>query len=211
MDIQFYGANCLVFGTGGSNRVRVVVDDNLADLGAKSVTKPGDIVLFTGAHGNPGVETKLIIDGPGEYEVSDVSIYGIPARAHIDDDGKKSATMYKVLTKELSIFIPGHIYPDLTEDQLEAIGMVDVMFLPVGGNGYTLDPVGALKIVKKIEPKLIIPTHYDMKGINYPVPQQDLAHVLHEMSMEPKETTARLKLKGSELPDVTQLIVLEQS
>jgi L-ascorbate metabolism protein UlaG (beta-lactamase superfamily) len=119
--------------------------------------------------------------------------------------------MYKVLTKELSIFIPGHIYPDLSDDQLEAIGMVDIMFLPVGGNGYTLDAIGALKIVKKIEPKLIVPTHYDTKGLNYPVPQQDLAHVLHEMSMEPKETVPKLKLKGSELPDLTQLIVLERS
>jgi L-ascorbate metabolism protein UlaG (beta-lactamase superfamily) len=208
MDIQFYGANCLIFSTKG---VRVVVDDNLADLGAKSVTKPGDIVLFTAAHGDPKIETKLTIDGPGEYEVSDVSIYGIPVRAHIDEEGRKSATMYKVLTKELSIFIPGHIYPDLSDDQLEAIGMVDVMFLPVGGNGYTLDAIGALKIVKKIEPKLIVPTHYDMNGIKYPVPQQNLAHVLHEMSMEPKETVPKLKLKSSELPDLTQLIVLERS
>jgi hypothetical protein len=208
MDIQFYGANCLVFTAKG---VRVVVDDNLADIGGKSVTKPGDIVLFTSAHGEPKVEAKLVIDGPGEYEVSDVSIYGIPARAHIDDDNRKSATMYKLLTKELSIFIPGHIYPDLTDDQLESIGMVDVMFIPVGGNGYTLDPLGAIKIIKKIEPKLVVPVHYDVKGLNYPVPQQDLQHALQEMSMEPKETTAKLKVKSADLPDLTQLIVLEKS
>jgi L-ascorbate metabolism protein UlaG (beta-lactamase superfamily) len=208
MDIQFYGANCLAFGMKG---VRVVVDDNLADIGGKSVIKPGDIALFTGPHGNPKVETKLTIDGPGEYEVSDVSVYGIPAQAHIDDPGQHSATMYKVLTKELSIFIPGHVTGELSDDQLERIGMIDVMFVPVGGNGYTLDPIGALKLIKKIEPKLVIPTHYDAKGLSYPVPQQDLAHVLHEMSMEPKETTAKLKLKSADLPDITQLIVLEQS
>lgn len=211
MDIQFYGANCLVFSTVGNNRVRVVIDDNLADLGGKSVTKPGDIVLFTGAHGSPAVETKLTIDGPGEYEVSDVSVYGIPARGHMDEPGTHTATMYKVITKDLSIFIPGHIYPDLTDDQLETIGIVDVMAVPVGGNGYTLDPLGALKIIKKIEPKLIIPTHFESKGLNYPVPQQDLGHVLHEMSMEPKETVQRLKVKDTDLPDITQLIVLEQS
>ncbi|MDB5181691.1 MAG: Zn-dependent hydrolase [Candidatus Saccharibacteria bacterium] len=208
MDIQFYGANCLVFSTKG---VRVVIDDNLADLGGKSVTKPGDIVIFTGAHGDPKVETKITVDGPGEYEVSDVSIYGIPARAHMDEAGAHTATMYKVLTKDLSIFIPGHVYPDLSDDQLESIGMVDVMAIPVGGSGYTLDAIGALKLIKKIEPKLIIPTHFDAKGLNYPVPQQDLQHVLHEISMEPKETTAKLRLKSSELPDVTQLVVLERS
>jgi L-ascorbate metabolism protein UlaG (beta-lactamase superfamily) len=208
MDIQFYGANCLMFTTKG---VRVVIDDNLASLGAKSITKPGDIVLFTGAHGAPVTGAKLVIDGPGEYEVSDVSVYGIPARSHMDEEGKHSATMYKVLTKELSIFIPGHIYPDFTDDQLEAIGMVDIMAVPVGGNGYTLDPVGALKLIKKIEPKLIIPTHYAIKGINYEVPQQELQQALHELSMEPKETTAKLRLKATDLSDITQLVVLEKS
>lgn len=211
MELQYYGANCLTFVTGGSSRVRVVVDDNLADLGAKSILKSGDIALYTGAHGEPGVETKLTIDGPGEYEVADVSVYGIAARAHIDEPGQHSATMYKVITKDLSIFIPGHIYPELSDDQLEVIGMVDVMAIPIGGNGYTLDPIGALKIIKAIEPKLIIPTHYDATGLKYPVPQQDLQHALHEISMEPKETTQKLKLKSSDLPDLTQLIVLEQS
>lgn len=208
MDIQFYGANCLSFGSRG---VRVVVDDNLADLGAKSVTKPGDIVLFTGAHGSPSVVPKLLVDGPGEYEVSDVSIYGIAARGHMDEADAHTATMYKVLTRELSIFIPGHIYPELSDEQLENIGMIDVMFIPVGGSGYTLDPIGALKIIKKIEPKIIIPTHYDTKGINYPVPQQELQHALHELAMEPKETTSKLKLKATDIGDAMQLIVLERS
>lgn len=208
MDIQFYGANCLVLTLKG---VRVVIDDNLADLGGKSVVKAGDIVLYTGAHSVPAVETKLIVDGPGEYEVSDVSIYGIAAQSHIDEPGQHSATMYKILTKELSAFVPGHIAGDLSDEQLERIGMVDVMAVPVGGNGYTLDPVGALKVIKKIEPKLVIPTHYAIKGINYPVPQQELSMALHELGMEPKETTGKLKVKESDLTDVTQLVVLEKS
>lgn len=211
MDLQYFGANCLVFATAG-NRVRVVIDDNLEDLGAKSVTKPGDIVLFTGPHGVPKVETKLTVDGPGEYEVSDVSIYGIPARAHIDEPGTKLATIYKVLTKDLSILVTGHVYPELSDAQLESIGMIDVMCIPVGGNGYTLDPIGALKLIKAIEPKLIIPTHFDTPGINYPVPQQELQTALHELAMEPKETTAKLRLKAADLmTDAMQLVVLEKS
>lgn len=208
MDIQFHGANCLSFSIKG---VRVVVDDNLAELGAKSVAKADDIVLLTGAHEHSAVDAKLVVDSPGEYEVSDISIYGIAARAHMDEEGIQSATMYKMLTKELSIFVPGHIYPDLTDEQLEAIGMVDVMVVPVGGNGYTLDPLGAMKIIKKIEPKIVIPTHYSMSGINYPVPQQELQQAIHEISMEPKETTAKLRLKSGELPELMQLIVLERA
>lgn len=207
MDLQYHGANCLTLGLKGA---RVVIDDNLADIGGKSVLKAGDIALYTHAHGDPAAETKLTIDQPGEYEVSDVSIYGIPARAHMDEEGQHTATMYKLHTKDLNVLVTGHIYPELNDDQLEAVGMVDVMCIPVGGNGYTLDPAGALKIIKKIEPKVIIPTHYD-DGLNYPVPQQTLQQALASLSMEPKETTAKLKLKGGDLGDVTELIVLEKS
>jgi L-ascorbate metabolism protein UlaG (beta-lactamase superfamily) len=112
---------------------------------------------------------------------------------------------------DLRIVVLGHVYPELSEEQLEALGTVDVLFVPIGGNGYTLDGIGALKLIKKIEPKLIIPTHWTDKGINYPVPQADLADALKNMGMEPKETVAKLKLKAGDLADVTQLVVLERA
>jgi len=84
------------------------------------------------------------------------------------------------------------------------------MFVPVGGNGYTLDAIGALKLIKKIEPKLVIPTHYDDSGLKFPVPQQTLEEALKSLAMEPKETVTKLRLKSGELGDVTQLIVLEK-
>jgi len=89
--------------------------------------------------------------------------------------------------------------------------MIDVLVVPVGGNGYTVDPVGALKLIKAIEPKLVVPTHYDDKTLKYPVPQQTLEGALKELGMEPKETVAKLRLKPGELTDVTQLIVLEKA
>jgi L-ascorbate metabolism protein UlaG (beta-lactamase superfamily) len=210
MDIQFYGANCITLSTKGA---RVVIDDNLAALGGKSIIRAGDIALYSSSltFAQPKVETKLLIDHGGEYEVSDISIYGIPARSHVDEEGKQTATMYKIISKELSIFIPGHIYPELSDDQLESIGMVDVMCIPVGGNGYTLDPVGALKIIKKIEPKVLIPTHYDTGGLNFEVPQQTLEQALTALSLEPKETVQKLKLKAGELGEGMSLIVLERS
>jgi L-ascorbate metabolism protein UlaG (beta-lactamase superfamily) len=189
-----------------------VVDDNLAELGAKGVTKEGDIVLFTAAHTLPAAAPRLLIDQPGEYEVYGISVYGIAARAHTDEEDKKTATMYKIMTDDLSILVVGHVYPELTDAQLEAIGMVDVMFVPIGGNGYTLDGIGALKVVKKVEPKLVVPTHYDDPKLNFPVPQQPLDQALKALGMEPKETIAKLRIKPGELADTTtQLVVLERS
>ena len=206
MDLQFYGGNCISLTHRGT---RIVIDDNLAELGGKSITKPDDVALFTGAHGTAGA-ARLTFDGPGEYEVSDTSIIGIPARSHVDEGGLNT-TMFKLIVGEQSVLITGHIHPDLSEGQLEAIGLVDLLFVPVGGNGYTVDPNGALTLIKEIEPKLVVPTHYNDKALKFPVPQQELGNALKELAMEPKETVSKLKLKPAELTDLTQLIIIEKS
>jgi L-ascorbate metabolism protein UlaG (beta-lactamase superfamily) len=207
MDLHFYGANCISLGT---KQARVIIDDNLADIGAKTVTKDNDIVIFTGAHASPARSARIIIDQPGEYEVGGVSVFGIAATAHIDEPGVQNATMYKIVADDLSVLVTGHIAPDLSDDQLETIGMIDVMFVPVGGNGYTLDPIGALKLIKKVEPKLVIPTYYEDSSLSLPVPAQTLAQALQTLAMESKETVNKLKIKSTDFGETTQLVVLER-
>ena len=208
MDLQFFGANCLRISTKNAN---VVVDDNLKQLGVKSVSKKGDIVLATQPQLQTEVkESKLVIDMPGEYEVSAVSIIGTPVRGHMEEEGGHGASVFKVVAGDIRLGIVGHIHPDLSEDQLEAIGAIDVLVVPVGGNGYTLDATGAMKVIKAIEPKIIIPTHYDDKGLKFEVPQASLEDALKNMSLEPTEKTDKLKLKSSVLPEATQLVVLER-
>jgi L-ascorbate metabolism protein UlaG (beta-lactamase superfamily) len=207
MELQYFGGNCVKLIT---KKATVTVDDTLSELGAKSVTKAGDISLFTGAHGLPAVESKIVIDEPGEYEVSDISVQGVAARAHIDEEGTSNATIYKVIVDDVRVAVIGHVYPALSSAQLEALGTIDVLVIPVGGNGYTVDPIGALKLVKDIEPKLVIPTHYDDKSLKYPVPQQPLEEAIKALAMEPRETVAKLKVKAGELGDLTQLVILER-
>lgn len=207
MEFQYYGGNCIKITT--KNAV-FVVDDTLKDLGVKSITKPENVAVFTVLpKENP--DARLVITDPGEYEVSEVSIFGVAARAHMDEAGKKSATIYKFMYDDTRVCVLGHVYPDLTEDQLEEIGMVDILIVPVGGNGYTLDGVGALKVIKQIEPKLVIPTHYDDKDLKYEVPQQPLADALKGLSMEPKEAVAKFKPKPSDYSETVQLVILERS
>src|SRR5580704_4935073 len=99
MDLQFFGANCISVTYKGA---RIVIDDNLAELGGKSITKPDDIALFTGPHAD--VNARLVFDGPGEYEASDLSIVGIAARLHLDAEPEgHSTTMYKLMTGEFSL------------------------------------------------------------------------------------------------------------
>lgn len=210
MELQFYGANCVRIST---KKSVVVIDDNLKELGQKSISKPGDILLFTKysqKHEQDKKDPKIIIQTAGEYEVESVSIRGISARAHMDEEKEQKAVIYKIIIGDLSVVVAGHIFPELSEDQLESIGTVDVLFVPVGGNGYTLDSVGALKIIKQIDPKIIIPTHYADSSMKYEVPQTKLDDVMKEMTFEIKEKVAKLKLKSSDIPERQEFFVLER-
>lgn len=194
MEIEYKGGNCVIITT---KKATVVVDPKLSAIGLKDQAVKAQVQLVT--QPQFGVETKesLIFQAPGEYEVENVSIKGIPAQAHMDAKGEGlRATMFRITVGEVTIAVIGHINPDLSEDQLEALGVVDILILPVGGNGYTLDATGAIQLVKAIDPKVVIPTHYSDPQTSYEVPQQDLEVFLKELAA-PSVESPRLRLKSA--------------
>lgn len=206
MELQYFGGNCIRIWT---KKAQIVVDDNLEQLGLKSITKPADISLHTHA-GIPSQDAHFTADMPGEYEISGVVMHGIGARSHMDDEGKKSATIYTITADDMKLAVLGHIYPELSEVQVEAIGLTDIAIVPVGNNGYTLDGAGALTVIKKIEPKVVIPTHYADKAIKYEMPQVELAEALKSLTMEAAETFDKYKPNRADWTDTAKLIVLKR-
>ena len=206
MEVQFFGANCVKI---SSKKASIVVDDNLEKLGLKPVIKDGDIALYT-LPDHPDSGARFIIDGPGEYEISEVSILGIPAQSHFDTTGKNS-TMYSVRIDGFSVGILGHIDVNLSDQQLESLGLIDVLFVPVGGNGYTLDAIDAARLVKKIEPKVVIPTNFADSGIVFEVPQNEVKLFLDAMGVSGVEEKDKIKFKINELGDKTETIVLKRA
>jgi L-ascorbate metabolism protein UlaG (beta-lactamase superfamily) len=206
MDIQYFGANCVRL---SDKKVSVIIDDNLSELGLKGVTKADDVSVTT-LNTDKSKVARFSVNGPGEYEISEVSIIGIPARAHLDENGKR-ATMYKIQMQVFNIGVIGHIHPDLTDEQLEELGVVDVLIIPVGGNGYTLDANAAAHLIKKIEPKIVIPTHYADSAIKYEVPQAELALFIKEMGVTEYESVDSLKVKETELGEKTRVVVLNRT
>jgi L-ascorbate metabolism protein UlaG (beta-lactamase superfamily) len=206
MDIQYYGGNCVSF---SNKKVKIVIDDDAKKTGV-TVAGAEDIVLFSSQQAEAPTGVRFYVDGPGEYEISEVSIKGIPAQAHIDSAGHNT-TIYSLHMGSFSVAVIGNVAPELSDEQLEALGIVDVLVIPVGGNGYTLDSVAATKLVRKIEPKLVIPTHYAESGVEYEVPQADLDLFLHEMGATDTSPQDVLKLKEADLTDKTQVVVLSRS
>ena len=206
MELQFYGANCLRLTT---KKASVVIDDNLAKLGQKSVTKKTDISLRTNSR-IPESECVFMADMPGEYEISGLIITGIAMRAHMDPEGEQNAVSFVVEASGIKTVFLGHIHPDLTEEQQEKIANVDIAVVPVGNSGYTLDAAGASGVIKKIEPKIIIPTHYQDDALKYEVPQAPLEEAVKAFGVEPQKVQGKYKPTLPETSAAMQLVVLER-
>lgn len=208
MELQYHGGNCVRLTT---KKASVVIDDNLASLKLKTVTKPQDIALRS-SDAIPQHDARFTADLPGEYEISEIVIEAIAARAYEDEESKQSVVIFKLLADDIRILLVGNINPNLTDEQVESIGVIDIMFVPVGGNGVTLEPEDALKLVKKIEPRVIIPIHYADKGVTYDQPQKTLEETIKVLGIEPHEDEIiKYKPKVSEFGESPKLVVLGRS
>lgn len=209
-DITYKGANCVVISTKKST---LVVDPKLSLVGLKDQSVKNLIEVATEERFRlESPEAQLIIDQPGEYEIGDFSVSGTSVLRHIDaPDAREQATMYRIEVGDVRIALLGNVAPKLSEDQYEALGVVDIVLLPVGGNGYTLDATSAAAIVRQIEPKVVVPLHYADNGLKYEVPQDDVSTFVQELGA-PVETMDKYKLKSaSALPAVLTVFQIERS
>lgn len=198
MEIEYKGANCLVLKT---KSAEIVIDPKLSAVGLKDVKGKAEAQLLTQVEFGLTDPELLTLEGPGEYEVHGLSIRGVPARRHIDAESEGlRTTMYRIDSGEVSLGILGHIAPELSDDQAETLGLIDILVVPVGGNGYTLDAHAAVQIIRQIEPKVVVPVHYADKSIAYEVPQAELEVFTKELGV-PVETMPKLKIKGGILPE----------
>jgi L-ascorbate metabolism protein UlaG (beta-lactamase superfamily) len=199
MDIERKGGNCIVITT---KKYSFVVDPKLSQYGLKDQGIGATAEILTQSDfAAPVSEETVVVDGPGEYEVHNCSVRGVAARPHSKPgDAPKTATMYRLDLDDCSMAIVGHTQPKLTEDEVEVLGVVDILVIPVGGYGYTLEPKEAVDIVRAIEPKVVIPTHYDEEGVKFEVPQAPLSEFIKELGVTP-ETVSKLKVKAGILPE----------
>lgn len=205
MDIEYKGANCVVIST---KQATIVVDPKLSAVGLKDIVPKDAVVVATQAEFLLPAED-IEVDQPGEYEVKNISISGVAAQRHIDASGKL-ATMYRISTSDYAIAVVGHVASPLSEEQLEALGVVDVAIVPVGGSGYTLDAHQAVTVVRQLSPKIVIPVHYEDKAISYEVPQMELEPFVKELGA-PVEVVSKLKLKAGALPEVLTLFEVQRT
>lgn len=201
MDITFLGGGCVKLS--GKN-LNVICDPTSTTAGGKSIAKANVVTWST--DGFAKVADTMVLDVPGEYEVGGAMITGVGARRH-SDEGGELATIFSIMIDGVNVVVTGAIAGDLKIDQLEALGKVDVLVIPVGGHGLTLEPEEAATLVAKLEPAYVVPVHYEDGVTKYELPQAPVDVFLKEMGVNP-EPVAKLKLNPKELPTETQVVVL---
>lgn len=200
MELTYLGAGCVRLST---KTATFLVDPfDKSQAGAKA-----DVALLT--EEKPVEFAGMKFDGPGEYEVQGVMITGVPARLHIDAEGERG-TIYSVRSEGVNVVVTGNITPGLSDHQTEALGKVDVLVLPVGGHGLTLDATAAAELVSRLEPAFVVPVHYDDGKTNYEVPQDKVDVFFKEIGASPEPVT-KLKVSARDLPVETQPVYLQRS
>lgn len=209
-EIEYKGGNGVVI---AGKKATLIFDPKLSLVGLKDIKTIDAVVVATETRFVSGADdAKVLLDGPGEYEVADFTIRGTAATRHIDTpDQEKLATIYRVECSDVRIGVIGNIDPKLSESQYEALGVIDILIIPVGGGGYTLDATSAATIVRSAEPKVVIPVHYAEPGLSYEVPQDTLETFVKELGAQFEETQ-KLKVKSvSTLPQVLTVIKIDRS
>lgn len=152
-----------------------------------------------------GGKEPFAILGPGEYEKEGITIQGFLTKSEYGlSKGQTSAvnTMYAVKLEGMTLVHLGALSDTaLPPDAKEAIDEIDVLFVPVGGDGV-LDPAEASKLATMLEPKVIIPMHWN--GMGAP---KSLEQFIKEEGEEP-EKVDKLTLKKKDVADKDGAIIV---
>jgi L-ascorbate metabolism protein UlaG (beta-lactamase superfamily) len=209
MEISWLGHSC--FRLKGSHAI-VITDPYSPELGY-SLGKPTARIV-TVSHQHPGHSyiqgiggQPKVVSRPGEYEINDVLIIGV-ATFHDRERGVKRGknTVYLVEMDEIAVCHLGDLGHVLTSEQVEELGNVDVLLLPVGGVSTINAPVAA-EVVRQLEPKAVIPMHYKTPALSWEL--EPVERFLKEIGAKQVNSQPKLSLTKSNLPLNTQVFLLD--
>jgi L-ascorbate metabolism protein UlaG (beta-lactamase superfamily) len=146
MEITYHGNSCIRL---RGRNATVLIDPT--DSQVKKLTP--DLVVRTSGTTNPDLlrvrdEGPQEVRGPGEFEVVGVAIHGVAAG---------DITIMSVEVDDVRVANLGALDRQLSEDEIDEIGHIDVLALPVGGAEGGLSAAAAVKLARTVEPPVVIP------------------------------------------------------
>lgn len=215
MNIQYYGHSCFKITTKPAGRatedVVIFMDPFNKSIGLRPPHGQADIVFVSHYHydhdnvsalkGDP-----IVVDTPGEYSIKGVNTVGIDT-FHDKKEGAERGrnTVFVLESENIRLCHMGDLGTDLDSKQLEKIGHIDILFIPVGGK-YTIDGKEAARIARKIEPAIVIPIHYKVPELKIDLADEKL--FCSEVGNCSKEKISKINLKKKDLEEKSMEAVI---
>jgi L-ascorbate metabolism protein UlaG (beta-lactamase superfamily) len=205
LEITWYGLSC--FRITERSRNSAVTDPFADSIGIPSPKLKGEIV--TVSHDAPGhnfIEAVKgdphIISGPGEYEIGGVFVTGVAM--HDAETGRHNVA-YLFDYDNLTVLHLGDLSHVPNQSDVEALGEVNVLLVPVGGGGG-LKAEQAAEVVTLFEPYFVVPMHYEQPGLAWELDPVD--KFLRAMGVSKAQELDTLKVSAADTPEQPQVVVL---
>jgi L-ascorbate metabolism protein UlaG (beta-lactamase superfamily) len=210
MEITWFGQAAFKLKT---KTATIIIDPFDPSIGLAWPQQEADLLLMSHDHNDhhyaKGVVAGFTIDGPGEYEVRDVSVTGTRLYHDATKGSERGViTAYTLIVEGLTICHLSDLGHELTSEQAEDLANPDILMIPVGGH-YTIDGAIAAKVVSQLEPRMVIPMHYQIPGLSLPTELADVDAFLAALGKEAGEVGPSLKVVKEALPEEMRLVVLE--
>lgn len=214
MELIWHGHSFFeIKGKNNQENVSIATNPFSEEIGLKSPKKVDTDILIVSSRNQSYLNKKIIsgnyflIEDPGEYEIKDIKIKGISCESK--EKKKELNTIFTISIEGIKICHMGNFNQlEISSHQLENIFGSDILLIPVGGS-FTISGKEAAKIVSRIEPKIVIPMHYKISGLNLDI--EDEKSFLRAMGIEDKERIQKLKIKKSDFQrDGIEVMLLDK-
>ena len=207
MDIRWQGQTTFEIATGDS---RVIFDPYPKSPGPT----PGwdGSLIITSSHFDPArIDIKkvdkaaFVVDGPGEYEVGGLALKGIPTPRSQEGVDRAINTVFVLETEGLSVCHLGQLRDPMAAQSRQALGAIDILILPAGGEGR-IGPEEAATTIRQLDPKIVLPVYGgDQSGAQA---DESLKRLLAEIGVEAGDPIPRLSITRSNLPPEMRVVLL---
>ena len=207
MEIIWLGHSCFRF---RSDPLALITDPYPDSLGLDMGSPSAQIVTVSHSHLNHSFDEgvsgeKRVFSGPGEYEYLGVLLKGVMTPRGDGDPAEKRNTAYHIEMEGLRLCHLGDISSALAVRQIDELTPLDLLFLPVG-EVCTVVLSRTLEIVRALNPKIVVPMHYDLPGLK--VQLGSIEPFLREIGVQEAAPQNRLNVTATNLPPERRVVVL---
>jgi len=156
-----------------------IITDPFTDIGYKMpVNETADIILSSHDHFDHNNFSLIkgksdIVNSAGKFTIKGIEIETFPVW-HDESLGQERGQnlLMKFTISEKTFLHCGDLGHILSNEIIEKLGKIDVIFIPVGGH-YTIDAKTAKKIVDLIKPRIVFPMHYKTPVLDFPIARRE--------------------------------------